>query len=62
MGPLIPRRSQRGQSMNEYLVALLVAMMMIGISFGGGESVITLFLRSVKTAFDRLSGFLSIPL
>lgn len=48
--------------MTEYLVAMLVVMMMIGISFSGDASVIDLFLDSVKTAFDNLSGFLSIPL
>jgi Flp pilus assembly pilin Flp len=55
-------RMQCGQSMTEYLVALLVVMMMIGISFTGEASVIDLFLGAVKTAFDRLSGFLSLPL
>ena len=31
---------QRGQSMTEYLVALLVVMMMVGVSFSGEASVI----------------------
>lgn len=53
---------QRGQAMTEYLVAMLVAMMMIGVSFAGETSVIDLFLDSVKTAFDNLSSFLSLPL
>jgi hypothetical protein len=53
---------QSGQSMTEYLVAMLVVMMMIGISFTGESSVIDLFLGSVKSAFKNLSGFLSIPL
>lgn len=53
---------QSGQSMSEYLVAMLVVMMMIGISFSGESSVIDLFLGSVKTAFKNLSSFLSIPL
>jgi Tfp pilus assembly protein PilW len=53
---------QRGQSMTEYLVAMLVVMMMIGISFTGEASVIDLFLDSVKTAFDNLSSFISLPL
>lgn len=53
---------QSGQSMTEYLVALLVVMMMVGVSFAGEASVIDLFLDSIKTAFDRLSGFLSLPL
>jgi small neutral amino acid transporter SnatA (MarC family) len=53
---------QRGQSMTEYLVALLVVMMMVGVSFSGEASVIDLFRESVRSAFERLSGFLSIPL
>lgn len=48
--------------MTEYLVALLVVMMMIGISFTGEASVIELFLDSVKTAFNNLSSFISLPL
>ena len=57
-------RSQRqaGQSMTEYLVALLVVMMMVGVCFSGKTSVIDLFLNAVHTAFDNLSGFLSLPL
>lgn len=57
-----PSRFQRGQSMTEYLVALLVVMMVTGISFAGEASVIGLFLDSVKTAFDKLSSFISLPL
>lgn len=53
---------QTGQSMTEYLVAMLVVMMMVGISFTGEVSVIDLFLNSIKSAFDNLSSFLSIPL
>lgn len=53
---------QLGQSMTEYLVAMLVVMMMIGISFTGEASVIDLFLDSVQTAFDNLSSFISLPL
>jgi Tfp pilus assembly protein PilW len=56
------KNRQSGQSMTEYLVAMLVVMMMVGISFSGKSSVIDLFLNSVKTAFDNLSGFLSLPL
>lgn len=48
--------------MTEYLVAMLVVMMMIGVSFSGESSVIDLFLAAVKTAFDRQSGFISLPL
>ena len=56
------RSAQSGQSMTEYLVAMLVVMMMIGVSFSGESSVIDLFLAAVKTAFDRQSGFISLPL
>jgi Flp pilus assembly pilin Flp len=56
----VPRQS--GQAMTEYLVAMLVVMMMVGISFTGEASVIDLFLAAVKTAFNKLSSFLSIPL
>jgi Tfp pilus assembly protein PilW len=57
-----PSRTQTGQSMTEYLVAMLVGMFIIGVSFAGGPSVIDLFLNSIKTAFDNLSSFISIPL
>lgn len=53
---------QSGQSMTEYLVAMLVVMMMIGVSFSGESSVIDLFLAAVKTAFDKQSSFISLPL
>jgi Tfp pilus assembly protein PilW len=56
------RSRQGGQSMTEYLVAMLVVMMMIGISFTGETSVIDLFLAAVKSAFDNLSSFISLPL
>lgn len=56
------KRDQSGQSMTEYLIAMLVVMMMIGISFTGQTSVIDLFLGAVKTAFDNLSSFISLPL
>lgn len=53
---------QHGQSMTEYLVALLVVMMMVGVGFSGEDSVIDLFLAAVRTASDRLSSFISLPL
>lgn len=52
---------QTGQSMTEYIVAMLVVMMMVGVSFAGDVSVIDLFLDSIRTAFNNLSSFLSIP-
>lgn len=48
--------------MTEYLVAMLVVIIMVGISFAGEVSVIDLFLDSIKAAFNNLSSFLSIPL
>jgi hypothetical protein len=56
-----PRRD-KGQAMTEYLVATLVVMMMIAVSFSGEASVIDLFLASMKAAFSKLSSFLSIPI
>lgn len=55
------KSKQHGQAMTEYLVATLVVMMMVGISFSGEESVIDLFLNAINTAFSNLSSFLSIP-
>lgn len=54
--------NQQGQAMTEYLVGMLVVMMMVGVSLSGEVSVIDLFLNAVKTAFDNLSSFLSLPL
>jgi len=62
MSLLHSRSRQGGQSMAEYLVAMLVVMMMIGISFTGETSVIDQFLGAVKAAFDNLSSFISLPL
>jgi hypothetical protein len=56
------RKPQSGQAMIEYLVAMVVVMMMVGISFSGESSVIDLFLASVETGFNRLSSFMSLPL
>lgn len=60
--PLITRHAQCGQAMTEYLVAMLVVMLVVGVSFAGESSVIELFLNSVHAAFDNLSSFLSLPL
>ena len=57
------RRSvTRGQALAEYLVALLVLMMLVGIAFTGEESVVDTLLAAVRTAFDRQSAFMSLPL
>lgn len=55
-------RKQLGQSMTEYLVAMLVVMMMVGVSFSGQTSAIEKFLSAIQTAFNKLSSFLSLPL
>ena len=52
----------RGQALAEYLVALLVLAMLIGFGLGGEGSVIDTLLAAVRTAFDRQSGFISLPL
>jgi len=52
----------RGQAMTEYLVALLVLMMLIGVSFTGEDSVIDTLLTAIRTAFNRQSAFMSLPL
>lgn len=57
-----PIKHQSGQSMTEYLVAMLVVMFMVGVSFTGQPSVIDQFLDAVRTAFDNLSSFISLPL
>jgi len=54
--------NQQGQAMTEYLVAMLVTMMMVGVSFSGDVSVIDIFLNGIKEAFDDLSSFLSLPI
>lgn len=62
MTPPCPHAAQRGQSMTEYLAALLVVMMVVGVAFAGEVSAVDRFLSAIRTAFDRLSGFLSLPL
>ena len=62
MSSRIIKLRQHGQAMTEYLVAMLVVMMMIGVSFAGEDSVIDLFLNAVQSSFDNLSSFLSLPL
>lgn len=52
----------RGQALAEYLVALLVLAFLIGFGFGGEDSVIDTLLSAVRTAFERQSGFISLPL
>lgn len=57
------RRSvTRGQALAEYLVALLVLALLIGFGLGGEDSVVDTLLAAVRTAFDRQSGFISLPL
>ena len=52
----------RGQALVEYLLALLVLAMLIGFGVGGEGSVIDTLLDAVRTAFERQSGFISLPL
>ena len=57
------RRSfARGQALAEYLAALLVLAMLIGFGLGGEDSVVDTLLAAVRTAFDRQSSFISLPL
>ncbi len=52
----------RGQALAEYLAALLVLAMLIGFGLGGKDSVVDTLLAAIRTAFDRHSGFISLPL
>ena len=56
------RSFARGQALAEYLVALVVLAMLIGFGLGGEDSVVDTLLAAVRTAFDRQSGFISLPL
>ena len=56
------RVSARGQALAEYLAALLVLAMLIGFGLGGEDSVVDTLLAAVRTAFDRQSSFISLPL
>jgi hypothetical protein len=55
-------RAMAGQSMTEYLVASIVLLMLIAVPVEGKESVVVMFLEAVRTAFARLSAFVSLPL
>jgi hypothetical protein len=57
-----PRNFTRGQALAEYLVALLVLALLLGLGLGGEDSVVDTLLAAVRTAFDRQSGFISLPL
>lgn len=56
------RSFTRGQALAEYLVALLVLAMLIGLGLGGEDSIVDTLLTAVRSAFDRQSGFISLPL
>ncbi len=58
---IFSKSKQRGQSMTEYLVVLILVAMLLGISYGGQPSVIQYFLTSVKTGFEKFGGFLTLP-
>lgn len=56
------RNRERGQALTEYLVALLVLMMLFGIASAGEDSVVDILLAAVRSAFERYSAFMSLPL
>ncbi len=53
---------ERGQALAEYLVALLVLTMLLGIAAAGDDSVADTLLAAIRSAFDRQSAFISLPL
>lgn len=57
-----PRNLTRGQALTEYLVALLALALLLGLGLGGEEPIVNTLLAAVRTAFDRQSGFISLPL
>jgi hypothetical protein len=56
------RNRECGQALTEYLVALLVLMMLFGIASAGEDSVVDILLAAVRSAFERYSAFMSLPL
>jgi hypothetical protein len=55
-------KQQLGQSTTEYLVVLIVVMVMFGAGVTGNPSVITEFTEAIRTAFERFSSFISLPI
>lgn len=55
-------RNQSGQSTMEYLVVCSIIFILLAMGDGEDGSVITLFLESIRTGFDRFSSFISIPI
>lgn len=55
-------RRQLGQSITEYLVILIVVMVMFGVGVAGHSSITTEFTDAIKTAFERFSSFISLPI
>ncbi|WP_345794994.1 hypothetical protein AAG895_08150 [Thauera sp. JM12B12] len=51
-----------GQALAEYLVALLVLTLLLGVAFGGEDAAINALLDAIGTAFARQSAFMSLPL
>lgn len=52
---------QTGQSLTEYLTALVIVAVLLG--FGSQEgSIVHLFLNEVRNGFEGFSGFISLPL
>ena len=58
---MINIKKQHGQSATEYIVALIVVMVMLGVGVVGEESVIDIFLEAVEEGFDKFSSFISLP-
>lgn len=58
---MINIKKQYGQSATEYIVALIVVMVMLGVGVVGEESVIDIFLEAVEEGFDKFSSFISLP-
>lgn len=51
----------RGQSMVEYLVIAAVVMALIAVPIDGRDSVLTLMLEAIRTAYAKFLGALSLP-
>lgn len=52
----------RGQALAEYLVALLVLAALVGFTVAGEAPVVDRLLAAIRSAFERQSAFMSLPL
>ncbi|HET9642451.1 MAG TPA: hypothetical protein VFP68_03615 [Burkholderiaceae bacterium] len=55
------RGCQRGQAMVEYLVGLTLAIALLAIPIDGSNSVVSLMLEAVRTAWSKFLAALSLP-